>query len=413
MVIEAASNASRGWQSTGQHRSLVEDVRPARQATGSPGETVARFPHLRPADVEALGHEFDAIREAVLETRGASDAAYIRRLIRIQRGLELGSRLVLMGSGYRPAWVLGTLGLATAKILDNMEIGHNVLHGQWDWMRDPKIQSATWEWDYATPAAQWKRTHNEGHHAFTNILGKDNDLGFGILRVDEHQPWRRSHLAQPLLNLANALAFEYGIAAYDSGLGGLLRREHPATPEFRADLAATWTKVRAQAAKDYLVFPLLSGPAFRHTLTANLTAGVIRNVWSHSVIMCGHFPEGVQTFELESVPDQETRGEWYLRQMLGSADITGPPLLHVLAGNLSHQIEHHLFPDLPSNRYAEIAPKVRALVEGYGLRYHAASLPRQVASAWHKVLRLALPNDWLARTTWRSAPGRIRQLLSA
>ena len=78
--------------------------------------------------------------------------------------------------------------------------------------------------------------------------------------------------------------------------------------------------------------------------------------------------------------------------MLGSANITGPPLLHVLAGNLSHQIEHHLFPDLPSNRYAEIAPEVRAVSERYGLRYHARSMPRQVASAWHKVLRLSLPN---------------------
>jgi linoleoyl-CoA desaturase len=169
--------------------------------------------------------------------------------------------------------------------------------------------------------------------------------------------------------------------------------------------------VRSQAAKDYLLFPLLAGPSFRHTLTANLAAGVIRNVWSHSVIMCGHFPEGVETFEHESVPAQETRGEWYLRQMLGSADITGPPALHVMAGNLSHQIEHHLFPDLPSNRYAEIAPKVRDLFHRYGLRYHAAPLPRQVASAWHKVFRLALPNGWLADTTWPTAPRRLAQLL--
>ncbi len=77
--------------------------------------------------------------------------------------------------------------------------------------------------------------------------------------------------------------------------------------------------------------------------------------------------------------------------MLGSADITGPPLLHVLAGNLSHQIEHHVFPDLPSNRYAEIAPRLREVMERHGLTYHAAPLHRQVASAWHKVVRLSVP----------------------
>ncbi len=78
--------------------------------------------------------------------------------------------------------------------------------------------------------------------------------------------------------------------------------------------------------------------------------------------------------------------------MLGSANITGSPALHLMAGNLSHQIEHHLFPDLPSNRYRTIAPTVRAVFEQYGLNYHAAPMVRQVASAWHKVLRLSLPN---------------------
>ena len=77
------------------------------------------------------------------------------------------------------------------------------------------------------------------------------------------------------------------------------------------------------------------------------------------MIMCGHFPEGVETFEQEALDEDETRGEWYLRQMLGSADISGGPLLHLMTGNLSHQIEHHLYPDLPSNRYAEIARRRR------------------------------------------------------
>ena len=83
----------------------------------------------------------------------------------------------------------------------------------------------------------------------------------------------------------------------------------------------------------------------------------MRNLWSHSIIMCGHFPEGVETFEQEALDEQETKGEWYLRQMLGSANISGSKAMHLMSGNLSHQIEHHLFPDLPSNRYYEIAPE--------------------------------------------------------
>src|SRR4051812_27304706 len=98
------------------------------------------------AEAELLGAELDAIRQDVLDSRGERDAAYIRRLVRVQRVVELGSRVVLVRSRSRSMWVLGTAGLSLAKILDNMEIGHNVLHGQWDWMRDPKIHSSTWEW---------------------------------------------------------------------------------------------------------------------------------------------------------------------------------------------------------------------------------------------------------------------------
>ncbi len=113
--------------------------------------------HLTEADIEQIGIELDAIRQDILDSRGADDAAYIRKLIDVQRKLELGSRAMLLFSVFPPAWLLGTAGLSVAKILDNMEIGHNILHGQWDWMRDPKIHSSTWEWDMASPAAQWKR----------------------------------------------------------------------------------------------------------------------------------------------------------------------------------------------------------------------------------------------------------------
>ncbi|MCH1866212.1 acyl-CoA desaturase [Nocardioides sp. CFH 31398] len=374
-------------------------------ARGGPAE------HLTDADVEALGRELDAIRQGVLTTRGARDAAYIRRVIAVQRGLEWGGRVVLLAGRWRPAWVLGTASLAAAKILDNMEIGHNVLHGQWDWMRDPRIHSQTWDWDHASPVEQWKKAHNEEHHAYTNILGEDNDLGYGILRVDEDQPWRARHLVQPFWNLVNACFFEYGIALYDLNVGDELRAGEGFSDDLKTRSRATLRKAGQQLTKDVVVHPLLSGPGWRATLAANLTACLVRNVWSHSVIMCGHFPEGVETFERETLPEDETRGDWYLRQMLGSANISGSPALHLMAGNLSHQIEHHLFPDLPSNRYQQIAPAVRAVFERYGLRYHSAPLATQVTSAWRKVVRLSLPNGWLAATNRRNLRSQVRSLV--
>ncbi|MGY1673111.1 fatty acid desaturase family protein [Geodermatophilus sp. SYSU D00710] len=365
--------------------------------------------HLTPEDIELLGKELDEIRQGVMDSRGESDARYIRKVIDVHRKIELGSRAVLLASGFPPAWIAGTIGLSIAKILENMEIGHNILHGQWDWMRDPKIHSTTWEWDMASPAEQWKHSHNELHHTYTNVIGKDNDLGYGIMRVDEDQPWTPMYLGQPLWSFVNACFFEYGIAAYDLELGAVIAKKQTGDPEFRRRAKQVLVKIGRQVRKDYVIHPLLSGPNFLATLAANFTANVVRNLWSNSVILCGHFPEGVETFEKKSI-DGETRGEWYLRQMLGSANISGSKAMHVLTGNLSHQIEHHLFPDLPSNRYAEIAPKIRDLFDRYGLNYHTAPLPKQVASAWHKIIRLSLPNGWLQNTTARNLPTQLVKL---
>ncbi|WP_324275099.1 fatty acid desaturase family protein [Blastococcus brunescens] len=249
--------------------------------------------HLSAEDIEIIGKELDTIRQEVRDSLGEDDAQYIRKVIDVQRKLELGSRAALLASMFPPAWVVGTVGLSVAKILENMEIGHNILHGQWDWMRDPKIHSTTWEWDMASPAEQWKHSHNELHHTYTNVIGKDNDLGYGIMRVDEDQRWHPLYLAQPVWNFINACFFEYGIAAYDLELGkNLASKRRRSDPEFKARAKQVLKKIRNQASKDYLIHPALSGPSFLPTLAANFTANVVRNLWSHSVIMCGHFPEG-------------------------------------------------------------------------------------------------------------------------
>ncbi len=362
--------------------------------SGKPDPTA----HLDAEQVEALGRELDALRKEVFDSRDAHDAAYIRRVIKVQRSLELGSRAVLLFSLFPPAWFVGTAGLSVAKILENMEIGHNIMHGQWDWMRDPKIHSTAYEWDHASPSELWKHSHNELHHTFTNVLGRDNDLGYGIMRVDEDQRWYPAYVMQPVWNFFNACFFEYGIAAYDLELGKRINQGTLDDPEFRADVRKVLTKIRRQMTKDYLVHPVLSGPSFFHTLGANMVANLVRNVWTHSVIMCGHFPEGVETFAKDSI-EGETRGEWYLRQMMGSANIRGSKAMHVMTGNLSHQIEHHLFPDMPSNRYAQIAPRIQDICSRYGISYTTGTLPQQVASAWRQVIKLSLPDDTGAAQT--------------
>jgi linoleoyl-CoA desaturase len=345
--------------------------------------------HLSAQQLQQLARELDAIHDEVFAQLGERDARYIRRLIRLHRLLVLAARVVLLGSRRRALWLAGTGALSLAKILENMEIGHNVLHGQWDWMNDPYINSQTWDWDTASPAEAWRHSHNYEHHTFTNIRGKDRDLGYEIMRIDPHQRWHPIYLLQPLYNLLLMAFFEWGVALHDLNAEAVRSGEKPKRQVVQ-ELKAIGVKARRQIVKDYIAFPLLSGRAFKTTLSANFTANVIRNVWAHSIIFCGHFPDQTYTFSQEEVAD-ETRGGWYVRQLLGAANIDGRPLFHLLSGNLSFQVEHHLFPDMPSSRYAEIAPRVRDVCRRYGLPYNSGPLRRQLGTVHRTIIRLAFP----------------------
>jgi fatty acid desaturase len=356
---------------------------------------VAAYAHLSDADLEAFALELDAIRRDIEASRGEQDSAYIRRAIVFQRFLDVAARLLIAGSRGKVGWVLGTGALAVAKSIENMELGHNIGHGQWDWMNDPEIHSSTWEWDMAGVSSHWRFSHNYRHHVFTNVVGVDDDLGFGVLRVTRDQKWQRSYLLSPLRNIALAIMFEWGIAAH-----GLHSEHERATTAAQksAITNALLRKIARQAGKDYVFFPALSLRRWKRTLKANVVANLLRNVWANVVIACGHFADGAEKFE-PAVLEGETKPEWYLRQMLGSANFDAGWVLAFLSGNLCYQIEHHLFPDLPSNRYAEIAQRVRALCASYDLPYTTGPLVRQYLLTFRTIFKLSVPDRFLTATS--------------
>jgi NADPH-dependent stearoyl-CoA 9-desaturase len=356
---------------------------------------IGAYTHLSAVDIEALGVELDLIRQDVEESLGAKDARYIRRTILFQRTLDAAARLVIAGSRSKAGWLLGTLSLAYAKSVENMEIAHNVGHGQWDWMNDPEIHSSTWEWDMVGVSAQWRFSHNYRHHVFSNVLGVDDDLGFGVIRVTRDQKWQPAHLVQPLRNVLLAVAFEWGIALHDlySEQDRVVSKEKKAeqTRAFKA-------KIVRQCAKDYLLFPALSRSRWRRTLAANVAANVARNLWAYVVIFCGHFPDGAEKFTPAAL-EGEGRAEWYLRQMLGAANFKAGPVMAFSSGNLCYQIEHHLFPDLPSNRYAQISERVRDLCDKYDLPYTTGPLARQYLLTLRTIVKLAFPDRFLSASS--------------
>ncbi|MBM7459687.1 fatty acid desaturase family protein [Rhodococcus coprophilus] len=408
------------------------------EETSAPASPDVESPlaHLSAETLDRLAEEFDAIHDEVYASLGDKDRKYIKSVIAAQRQLVVAGRVILFASSSKPAWVAGTACLGMAKILENMEIGHNVMHGQWDWMNDPDIHSSVWDWDTASTAEAWKHSHNYIHHTYTNIRGLDKDLGYEIMRIDPKQRWHPVYLAQPFYNALLTVLFEWGVALHDLDLESLWAGEKSPT-QVLEELKGIAGKAKAQFVKDYVGWPLVSAAVFGlaqvamrgklpqpktsrvagllrrsgrwgagadladrwlpgvektflSTLLADVTANIIRNVWAHAIIFCGHFPDQTYTFSKREV-ENETRGGWYVRQLVGSANIEGSPLFHIISGNLGYQVEHHLFPDMPSTRYSEVAPKIKDICERYDLPYNTGRFGQQWWMVHRTIARLAFP----------------------
>jgi len=369
-----------------------------------------------PQGLAAFASELDAIRDRARAQVGEVDARYIVRLLWTIRGMEAAGRIGLLVAGIGVAlagtfamapwgWVAvaSLVSLGLSKCLQNMEFGHNVMHGQYEWMNDPRFEGKAHEWDSACSKEDWRDFHNHMHHHYTNVDGIDRDFGYGMLRLSAEMKWEPRHLMQAHYAVIVALLFEWAIAIHNLEFERL-RTDREAT---KARMQRLWPRARAkmgaQLRKDALWWPLLAavlgvaggGPsgawlAGATVFVGNALAGAIRNLWTFVVIFCGHFTDGVHLFPADAVAG-EARGHWYLRQVLGSSNLSGGRFFHLMTGNLSHQIEHHLYPDLPARRYAEVAPAVREVCRRHGVPYNTGSLLWQFLTVARRIVRHSFP----------------------
>lgn len=351
---------------------------------------------LSPEDLEHFAEDLDTLRENTMAKVGSEDARYIRKLLAIQRDCELSSRILMVLGFISPLlWCLAVALLALAKILDNMEIGHNVMHGQYDWMNDPQLNSRNYEWDIVGDGASWKRYHNYEHHTYTNVIGKDRDFGYGLLRLSDDLAWRPKNRWQLLSFINLSVLFEWGVAYHELAAERIFTRR-PQKPDSELPISRQqlrsdfFRKIRRQVFKDYIFYPIICWPVAGQVLLGNFIANLIRNLWTSSIIFCGHFTEGVETFKAGRL-DNETRGEWYYRQVLGSSNITGKTWFHILSGHLSCQIEHHLFPDVPARRYPAMAKDVQEICQRYQIPYNQGRFLSQYATVLKRVWHYSFP----------------------
>lgn len=343
--------------------------------------------------------ELDALKRRTLLRIGDDDVAYVRRLDRFSRALEIAGRGLIHMSFEPGGFFLGVVALATHKQLQTAEIGHSALHGAWDRLAGgERFASRAFRWDTPIDEASWRHAHNVRHHSMTNIAAADPDVRFGPVRLTEQtrrSRWNR--VAVPVALAALFPNFLFVISSHVSGVNDLLGDNGCADrldflpdrslSSARGALRKALRKWLPYYAKEYVLFPALAGPLFWKVLAGNWLAETARSVYTAATIFCGHAGGDVKSWPPGT--RARGRGEWYAMQIEAASDFEVSLPVSILCGGLDRQIEHHLFPTFPPPRLREIAPEVRAICERYGLRYKTDTWGRTLGKALKHMVRLS------------------------
>lgn len=363
-----------------------------------PRESLAEADAQR-ALYDQIEAEFEAIKLKYRDKLGPQDVAYIKRLRAWSRRFEVLGRGLLWVSKEPITFALGVLFVWLHRNIEAIEIGHNVLHGQYDGFAEiPQFHSRHFKWKAPVDEEGWRREHNALHHVHTNVFEKDPDLNHGILRMNDKTPWNPMHRWQVPIYLLwvypqilygfnnQNLGFRQTQRAKDfpEGNKGYALVEHPGQSE--ADLKRRHRhSVLRVLFKEYLVFPLLAlatGFSFWKVFLGNMLADAINNYWIALTIQATHFTAPLQPEEALN-----HRGHWYLSQLDSSVNFKGPRFMSILWGHLNYQVEHHLFPDIPSRHYPAMSKEVRAVCRKHGLNY-------QVNETWGRAIRNYVAQMW-------------------
>lgn len=367
-----------------------------------------------------FGEELDAIHRRARARMGEADIRHVVRMRRISRACEIAGRALIHFSFEPLSFGAGVLGLWIHKQLEATEIGHTALHGAYDALPGAEsFASKGFYWEIPIDEESWRYGHNVRHHGNTNVAGRDPDIHFGPVRLNDKTPHARAHRFQlPFALFVMWPHFTFLMNLHFTGLTDLyFGNGRPERFDFIEDTKKeTWIRSHYRAlrkyvpyyAKEYVLFPLLAGPFFWKVMLGNWLAATLRDVYSAATIYCGHVGEDVASYPEGTRP--KGRGAWYAMQVEGSHDFEVPLPISILCGALDRQIEHHLFPKLPPNRLREVAPEVRAVCEKYGVRYKTDTWPRTLHKALREIARLSRPT--LAERAAAGAPPLRAPLVS-
>ncbi len=359
-----------------------------------------------------FGEAIDAIRTKIEAKIGEEDVHYIKRVDAFSRTMEVAGRLLLHFSFEPITWSMGVIALWLHKQLQATEVGHTALHGAFDGLPNAeRYQSATFKWDVPIDEEAWRYGHNIRHHQFTNITGKDPDIHFGPIRLNDQTPHSAVNYFQIPIMAVVATNFGFGMNMHFTGMtdywGGTGRegkfdfikdRSWETAKDVHKKAFRKWIPYYA---KNYVLFPLLAGPGFLKVLAGNALAEVMRDLYSAATIYCGHIGEDVKDYPEGT--KARNRGEWYAMQVDSANNFDVPLPVSMLCGALDLQVEHHMFPKFPTNRLREAAPQVKKVCEEYGVNYKTDTWPGTLKKVMSRLWQLSFPDKKSAEAEQRLA----------
>lgn len=364
--------------------------------------TVTAERDLQPGLADELQSLYDETRAAM----GDADLAHIRAVTAYGQAIN-ARRLELLRDGGPRAVARATILEMLYRLLQFSELGHNILHGTYDELAgNGEYHSDRYQWDFNVDPAQWKVMHHEGHHPHTNIVGKDHDLGYSVLRGQAAQDWFGHHAIQ--LGLFAAVSpFFTQLAPFL--IANITRQVDGTRFWSRETLRAPVRIALADTKRRLVTEPLTMGPRFLPAMIANHVGGVAGYLSVLFLVAIEHHAGETEVFT-DPGPD-ETRDDYYRRQVRGTRNFLrsakldaalqrildeevpfeNRPDFRIFYGGLDTHIEHHLFPDLPPNRQREVAPRVKEIVTRHGLPYHVTPLGETAALLLKALTGLSIP----------------------
>ncbi|AXI04699.1 fatty acid desaturase [Aquirhabdus parva] len=379
-----------------------------------------------PATTRSLADDLQQLYDETRAKVGQEDIDHIEKIAAYSNAIKARSRELLQKGGKPDAFKRGVTLAVLHTLLEFAELGHNIMHGTYDNLPNAKrFHSDQWVWDFITDPDEWKIMHHQNHHPFTNIIDKDHDIGYSMIRMFAGQNWYGHHALQPLALGALALP-NYFFSMYTASSAARVE-ERPALGLKTFERA--FKLLGKHARRNYIQEPLAAGSRFLHTVVGNYLGIVLGYDLIILMLMLEHHAHNVQVF-VDPGPG-ESRDEYFRRQLLATSnfiptsaidsylksildeevDFPNPPDFEVFYGGLSTHLEHHLFPDLPCNRQREIVPQVQAICAAHGLPYNIVPFEEAIPNVIKRLIKWAVPaGEQEQQKTLTSLVRRPRQL---